>query len=130
VAAQTAGGDRRGQQSAAIVVVEKDAGYGNLSDLVVDLRIDDHPRPIAELRRLFKLHEELFGVTPPEDWLAVDAALQAELRERLSRLGFDGELYHAFETWAGNANLEERVNGVDRIDPVVLAALRKQSDEG
>src|SRR6058998_615784 len=74
-AAQAAGGDRRGQQSASLLVVEKDAGYASLSDSVVDLRVDDHERPIAELRRLFSLHRELFGVTPSEDWLDVDQAL-------------------------------------------------------
>src|SRR5881398_2293123 len=64
-AAQAAGGDRRGQQSAALLVVEKGAGYANLSDVVVDLRIDDHEHPVVELHRLYGLHNELFGVTPP-----------------------------------------------------------------
>jgi uncharacterized Ntn-hydrolase superfamily protein len=126
-AAQAAGGDRRGQQSASLLVVEKDAGYANLSDTVVDLRVDDHEHPIAELRRLFVLHNELFGVTPPEDWLTVDEGLAAELRDRLDRLGYDAELDEAFTDWAGTENLEERVDGIERIDPVVLAALRKQS---
>ncbi len=127
-AAQAAGGDRRGQQSASLLVVEKDAGYANLSDVVVDLRVDDHARPIVELRRLYALHRELFGVTPAEDWLDVDAALRGELQVRLAKLGFEGELAHAFDNWAGNANLEERVAGVERIDPIVLDALRKQSE--
>jgi uncharacterized Ntn-hydrolase superfamily protein len=126
-AAQAAGGDRRGQQSAALLIVEKDAGYANLSDVVVDLRVDDHELPIVELRRLYGLHNELFGITPPEDWLAVDEALSAELRDRLGKLGYDGELDRAFIDWAGKENLEERVDGVERIDPVVLGALRKQS---
>ncbi len=126
-AAQAAGGDRRGQQSAALLVVEKDAGYANLSDTVVDLRVDDHERPIPELQRLFTLHHELFGVTPREDWLDVDEALAAELRDRLAKLGYDGELERTFSEWAGAANLEERVDGVERIDPIVLVALRKQS---
>jgi uncharacterized Ntn-hydrolase superfamily protein len=126
-AAQAAGGDRRGQQSASLLVVEKDAGYANLSDVVVDLRVDDHERPIVELRRLYGLHDEIFGITPPEDWVAVDGALAAELRDRLARLGYDGELGRAFNDWAGTENLEERVDGLDRIDPVVLGALRKQS---
>ncbi len=125
--AQAAGGDRRGQQSASLLVVEKDAGYANLSDTVVDLRVDDHEHPIAELRRLFVLHNELFGITPPEDWLTVDEDLAAELRDCLDRLGYDAELDEAFTDWAGTENLEERVDGVERIDPVVLAALRKQS---
>ena len=126
-AAQAAGGDRRGQQSASLLVVEQDAGYANLSDTVIDLRVDDHERPIAELRRLFSLHQELFGATPPEDWVDVDDTLQDELRERLATLGHDGELQQAFDDWAGAANLEERVDGVTRIDPIVLEALRKAS---
>ena len=126
-AAQAAGGDRRGQQSASLLVVEKNAGYANLSDSVVDLRVDDHPRPIVELRRIFDLHREIFGVTPEEDWLDIDEALQAEIRDRLTKLGYDGELAQAFDSWAGTENLEERVAGIERIDPVVLDALRKQS---
>ena len=126
-AAQAAGGDRRGQQSASLLLVEKDAGYGKLSDTIVDLRVDDHERPIAELRRLFALHRELFGVTPEEDWLHVDTTLAAELSDRLGRLGYDGDLERAFTEWAGAANLEERVDGITRVDPVVLEALRKES---
>jgi uncharacterized Ntn-hydrolase superfamily protein len=126
-AAQAAGGDRRGQQSASLLVVEKDAGYAKLSDTVIDLRVDDHARPIAELRRLFSLHEELFGATPSEDWLDVDDMLRQELRERLERLGHTGELEQAFADWAGAANLEERIDGVTRVDPIVLEALRKAS---
>jgi uncharacterized Ntn-hydrolase superfamily protein len=126
-AAQAAGGDRRGQQSAALLVVEKNAGYAQLSDVAVDLRVDDHEHPVVELRRLYALHRELFGVTPAEDWLTVDDALRGELERRLAALGFEEPLGEAFEQWAGTANLEERVNGVDRIDPVVLDALRKAS---
>jgi uncharacterized Ntn-hydrolase superfamily protein len=126
-AAQAAGGDRRGQQSASLLVVEKDAGYAKLSDTIVDLRVDDHERPITELRRLHSLHEELFGATPREDWLDVDDELREELRERLERLGYDGDLAKAFGDWAGAANLEERVEGVAQVDPIVLEALRRAS---
>src|SRR6476619_538252 len=126
-AAQAAGGDRRGQQSASLLVVEKDAGYAKLSDTVIDLRVDDHERPIAELRRLFSLHEELFGATPQEDWIDVDETLKRELGDRLAGLGHTGALEKSFEDWAGTANLEERVDGVTRIDPIVLEALRKAS---
>src|ERR1700751_5710345 len=56
-AAQAAGGDRRGQQSASLLVVEKDGGYAGLSDVVIDLRVDDHARPIQELRRIYGLHD-------------------------------------------------------------------------
>lgn len=123
-AAQAAGGDRRGQQSASLLVVAKDGGYGGLSDTVVDLRVDDHEQPIEELRRLYDLHQALFGTTPADDWVDVDDELAAELRRRLARLGYEGDLGEALRRWAGNENLEERVDGVERIDPVVLAALR------
>ena len=126
-AAQAAGGDRRGQQSAAILVVEQDGGYAKLSDVVVELRVEDHERPLDELRRLYRLHQALFGETPREEWLTVDDSLADELRERLGKLGYDGELEDAFNRWAGNVNLEERVDGVEEIDPVVLEELRELS---
>ena len=126
-AAQAAGGDSRGQQSSALLVVEKDAGYAQLSDVVVDLRVDDHPRPVEELERLYGLHQAIFGKTPREEWVTVDEALAAELRERLARLGYEGELGDAFFRWAGNENLEERVDGVEAVDPVVLEELRRRS---
>jgi uncharacterized Ntn-hydrolase superfamily protein len=124
-AAQAAGGDRRGQQSAALLVVRKDGGYMGTSDAVVDLRVDDHPTPIEELRRIYAMHDLLFGVTSEEEWLDVDEQLALELRERLDALGYSASLEQAFLEWAGTENLEERVNGVDRIDPIVLAELRK-----
>ena len=127
-AAQAAGGDRRGQQSAAVLVVEKDGGYAGLTDTIVDLRVDDHERPLEELRRLYGLHQAIFGETPREEWLTVDAELARELRERLARLGYEGDLEQAFNRWAGNENLEERVEGEDAIDPFVLEVLRTKSD--
>ena len=123
-AAQAAGGDRRGQQSAALLVVERDGGYAKLSDILVDLRVDDHPSPVAELARLCEMHSLLFGQTPKVEWVEVDDALRTELVERLQTLGYDTELERAFGDWAGTENLEERVDGVERIDPVVLAELR------
>jgi uncharacterized Ntn-hydrolase superfamily protein len=125
-AAQAAGGDRRGQQSAALLVVEQDGGYAGLSDSLVDLRVDDHPQPVVELARLYAIHSLLFGKTPREQWLDVGDELRAELTERLGRLGYDGELERAFGDWSGTENLEERVDGVARIDPVVLEELRRR----
>ena len=125
-AAQASGGDRRGQQSAALYVVTKDGGYAGLSDLSVDLRVDDHPAPIDELARLYELHQLYFGTTPDEEWLEVDDALLAEIRDRLTALGYSDEpLEKAFDAWVGAANLEDRVRGLERIDPVVLGELRK-----
>ena len=126
-AAQAAGGDRRGQQSAALLVVERDGGYAGLSDSIVDLRVDEHERPLEDLRRIYLMHQAIFGQTPSEDWLDVDDGLGTELRERLGRLGFEGELDATFNDWAGKENLEERVDGVERVDPVVLDELRRQT---
>ena len=119
-AAQAAGGDRRGQQSAALLVVQKDGGYGSLSDTLVDLRVDDHERPIEELRRIYAIQHRLFGVSPRKDWLPLEGELRAEVDERLTRIGYD-----SLDAWAGVENLEERVDGEDAIDPVVLDALRE-----
>ncbi len=123
-AAEAAGGDRRGRQSAALLVVRKDGGYGGTSDVAIDLRVDDHPEPIEELARIHGLHELLFGKTPDDKWLDVDGELASELGARLAALGYDGELAEALAAWAGTENLEERVRGADRIDPVVLDQLR------
>ena len=126
-AAQAAGGDSRGQQSSALLVVERDGGYARMSDVVVELRVEDHERPIEELRRIYILHDEIFGKTPRDRWLEVDEALAAELRERLAKLGYEGDLGEAFPSWAGKENLEDRVDGVEQIDPVVLDALRSRT---
>jgi uncharacterized Ntn-hydrolase superfamily protein len=121
-AAQAAGGDSRGQQSAALLVVGPEQGYAGLSDVFVDLRVDDHPRPLEELRRIFDIHQRLFVATPREEWIEVDDELRSELDERLARLGFE-----RLEEWAGEENLEARVDGEDAIDPFVLERLRSKS---
>ena len=72
-AAQAAGGDSRGQQSAALLVVGPEQGYAGLSDVFVDLRVDDHERPLEELRRIFGIHHELF---------VAHAALEVDRRRR------------------------------------------------
>jgi uncharacterized Ntn-hydrolase superfamily protein len=119
-AAEAAGGDSRGRQSAALLVVERDGGYAALSDTLVDLRVDDHADPLAELRRLYGIHDALFGRTPRAEWVSVDAALRAELDGLLARAG-----HPTLASWAGVENLEERVDGEDEIDPVVLEHLRR-----
>jgi len=121
-AAQAAGGDSRGQQSAALLVVQRKGGYAALSDVLVDLRVDDHEQPIDELGRVFDLHQQLFGRTPQRYWLPLEGDLRVEVEERLGRLGYD-----SLEAWAGVENLEERVDGGDAIDPVLLEALRGAS---
>jgi uncharacterized Ntn-hydrolase superfamily protein len=124
-AAQLAGGDRRGQQSAALLVVERNGGYAGLTDTVVDLRVDDHAQPLVELSRLYEIQRRIFGKTPREDWLSVDAPLRAELESRLAALGFAAPLGDALRAWAGAENLEERLDGTEEVDPVLLDALRE-----
>jgi uncharacterized Ntn-hydrolase superfamily protein len=126
-AAQAAGGDSRGQQSSALLVVQRDGGYAGMSDTVVELRVEDHELPIEELRRIYTLHDEIFGTTPRRMWVDVDDDLAAELRERLAKLGYEGELEETFVQWTGKENLEDRVDGIEQIDPVVLEALRSRS---
>ena len=97
-----------------------------MSDVAVDLRVDDHPTPIAELERLYGLHELYFGETPDEEWLPVDAKLRARADRAAGRPRLRRRPRTAFRAWTGTENLEDRVKGVARIDPVVLAELRKR----
>lgn len=121
-----AGGDRRGRQSAALLVLRAGGGYGGTSDVEVDLRVDDGPDPVAELGRLLELHELYFGRPDPETLIDLTGELAVEVADRLVRLGHltpGGDLDAALAGWAGIENLEERlVPG--RIDPLVLATLR------
>ena len=110
-AAQAAGGDRRGQQSAALLVVEKDGGYAGLSDVLVDLRTDDHPSRSASSRASTACTTCCSGRRRVRSWVDVDGELRSELVERLANLGYAGELEETLPTWAGTENLEERVDG-------------------
>lgn len=126
-----AGGDRRGRQSAAILVKRKDAGYGGATDQLVDLRVEDHPDPCVELLRLYGIQQLLFGTTPESEWVAIDEAVAEKIRGALRAQGnhiaaagpWDADLENALRAWVGNENLEERWYGGDRIDPVVLEHL-------
>ncbi|GAA3922610.1 DUF1028 domain-containing protein [Actinoplanes auranticolor] len=127
-AGDEAGGDRRGRQSAALLVVAKGQGYGGTSDVVVDLRVDDHPDPVTELTRLLELHTLYFARPDPATLLDLDGDIGAEVRERLAALGHPAgpapaDLDEALASWAGIANLEERIVA-GRIDPLVLDQLR------
>ena len=131
LAGDRAGGDRRGRQSAALVVKRKGAGYGGATDQLVDLRVDDHVDPVPEIRRLLDIHELLFGSTPEDEWLPIDNALAARIRAALRATGadvpgegaFDDALEAALRTWVANENLDERWWSGDRIDPVVVEQL-------
>ncbi len=124
LAGDRAGGDRRGRQSAALLVVAKGQGYGGTSDVAADLRVDDHPDPVPELARLLDLHELYFGKPDPATLLELTGGLDVEVRARLAALGHShADLDAALASWAGVENLEERlVPG--RIDPLLLKRLR------
>jgi uncharacterized Ntn-hydrolase superfamily protein len=123
-AGQAAGGDPRGKQAAAVLVVAPGAGYGGLGDVVVDLRSDDAPEPIDELARMLDLHDLYFGRTPEAELLALDGDLLAELQRRLASAGYrTGDVERDLYDWMGRENFEERWHE-GRLDPVVLEHLR------
>jgi uncharacterized Ntn-hydrolase superfamily protein len=127
-AGDKAGGDRRGRQSAALLVVAKGAGY-NGDDTEVDLRVDDHPNPVPELARLLELHRLYFDAPDEASMLPLEGTLADEVRELLARAGHtDADLTAALESWAGVENFEERLRP-GRIDPLVLEQLRDQVPE-
>ncbi|HEY2870228.1 MAG TPA: DUF1028 domain-containing protein [Gaiellales bacterium] len=127
-AGDEAGGDRRGRQSAAVIVREIDGGYGGGTDILIDLRVDDHADPVPELQRLYALQDLLFGRTP-EDQLIPLEQVEAELSVLLGSVGHSGPIERGLREWAGMENLEERLHD-GRIDPVVLRALRDRAEAG
>jgi uncharacterized Ntn-hydrolase superfamily protein len=94
-AADAAGGDRRGRQSAALLIVREGGGYAGGNDRWIDLRVDDHPDPVAELARLLELAELYLRPPAPDELVPLDAALAAELRAHLGRLGWDPSISKA-----------------------------------
>lgn len=133
-AGDAAGGDRRGRQSAALLVTRAGAGYLGGNDVLVDLRIDDSPDPLAELGRLLGLHQLYFGSSPPAERLALEGALLDELRALARRAGheagaagapWDAATAAALQAFIDAENLEERCDLKARtIDPPALAHLR------
>jgi uncharacterized Ntn-hydrolase superfamily protein len=63
-AGQAAGGDTRGMQSAAMLIVKKNGGVWLNNDVVLRLQVDDHGEPLKELRRLVEMHAKRFGPRP------------------------------------------------------------------
>jgi uncharacterized Ntn-hydrolase superfamily protein len=128
-AGEQAGGDRRGRQAAAVLVVREGGGYGGNNDRYLDLRVDDDPNPIAKLRELVRLHHLYFGVVRPQDLVPL-AAVAEPLQDILIRTGhyrgprhgqFDEATRQALRTLVGIENLEERWNGEgDLIDRQVV----------
>ena len=129
-AAQGAGGDSRGKQSAALLVVREGGGYGGDNDHVVDLRVDDHPEPIRELIRLRTLHNLYFGETQPEDVVAVEGEVRRDVEMSLRRSGYveegadDKALLDALSVFIRTENFEEREQERGYLDRAVLQYMK------
>jgi len=120
-AGDAAGGDRRGRQSAALLVVKDGAGYGGHDDVAVDLRVDDHPEPLTELGRLLELNDLFLTATVEEDKVTVTPELDAEITALVRALGHDD-----LRSWTGHENYEMRVAPSGAwIDQRVLTILRR-----
>lgn len=136
-AGQAAGGDSRGQQSAALLVVRHGGGYGGFNDRFIDLRVDDHPQPINELQRILQLHKLYLFPPDPADILVIDHNVARELQQLLTVLGdyqgaisgsYDEVTRGAFRKFSGRENLEERWFEDARVDRTVLEFLRQKAN--
>ncbi len=134
-AGQEAGGDSRGRQAAAVLVVREGGGYGGNNDRYLDLRVDDHPTPIARLQELLTMHHLFFGVVDPADLIPL-SSIAADLQTLLLKTGhyngpisgtFDESTRTALRALVGQENLEERWNGTGQmIDRVTVEYLQNR----
>jgi uncharacterized Ntn-hydrolase superfamily protein len=136
-AGDEAGGDRRGRQSAALLVVREGGGYEGRSDRYVDLRVDDHPDPVRELRRIFTVYDTEYLVRTDTFLPATDALIR-EIQRRLTATGhlagdltgvLDARTRGALEGWAGEFNLEGRLRDDDQLSEALIRELRDVTPE-
>ncbi len=137
-AGQRAGGDKRGQQSAALLVVRKGGGYSGFNDRWIDVRVDDHPAPIEELIRVFNIYDAtLLNREDPKDVVVLTPSTVREVQQGLATLGFyrgpitgkyDKKTRAAFEDWAGINNFETKVRKDDKLWGSVFRILQTQVD--
>ena len=131
LAGDAAGGDSRGRQSAALLVLSPGAGY-DASGVLADLRVDDHPEAPTELARIHAVATLVFG--GPEDVAPLEGALRDEVARHLDTLGHapagdhGGDVDRALEVWMSAANLENR-HSPGGIDARVLAELRSAATD-
>jgi len=135
-AGQKAGGDKRGQQSAALLVVRGHGGYGGLNDRWIDVRVDDHPAPIDELTRVFNIYDvTLLNREDRSDVVALTPSVVKELQRGLARLGFyhgplsgayDKPTKAAFEAWAGINNFENKLPSGGKMWGSIYRVFRSQ----
>jgi uncharacterized Ntn-hydrolase superfamily protein len=128
-AGQEAGGDSRGQQSAALLVVKENGGYAGFNDRYIDLRVDDHPQPIQELIRLYLLQQMYFAPTKTENIASIQGQIQEELTKHLWRLGYLNEntdLLEALKVYIHTENFENREQEIGYIDVEILEYMKRQ----
>ncbi len=135
-AGQAAGGDRRGQQSAAVLVVRAEGGYGGYNDRYLDLRVDDDPAPIDRLQALVDLHHLFFKPPAPGEMVAIEGELAREAQRILQWAGYydgpitgeyDGPTRQAMADLIGNENFEERFDEEKgQISQQVMDILRRK----
>ena len=135
---QAEGGDSRGQQSAALYVVKEKGSYGGFIDRYVDLRVDDHHTPIAELRKLLEMHRLYFGATEPTNLTRLAGNVAREVQRILARLGYyagevtgvyDLKTKEAFRKFCSVENFEERWRDDHFADREILNFMRKRYGE-
>ena len=134
-AGQAAGGDRRGEQSAALLVVRDKGGYEGFTDRYVDLRVDDHPHPIEELERIFKIYDmTILSREDPRNLLSIDAEMTLVLQKDLKKLSlYHGEVTGTFDDATKKAladfvnlhNFENRMREEGRIWKSILDYLEE-----
>ncbi|WP_102027570.1 DUF1028 domain-containing protein [Salirhabdus sp. Marseille-P4669] len=137
-AGQNAGGDSRGRQSAAIYIVKEKGGYLGANDRYIDLRVDDHPDPIQELIRIYRLHQLYFGTTKEENILSIEGEIRKEIEHYLYRLNFlksdqnndDDIFYTQLTSFLHMENFEERELERGKIDKEVLDFMRNKEVVG
>ncbi|CAM3554372.1 DUF1028 domain-containing protein [Aeromicrobium ponti] len=131
-AGQSAGGDSRGQQSAALLVVKEAGGYGGFNDRYIDLRVDDHPEPITELIRIYHLQQLYFAPSKADRVAAIEGAVKEQLVRELVRLTYleagkgDEQLLKALTAYIHTENFEAREQEAGKIDLDVLDYMKKQ----
>jgi uncharacterized Ntn-hydrolase superfamily protein len=138
-AGQTAGGDRRGQQSAALLVVRDKGGYEGTTDRCVDLRVDDHPSPIGELKRVFKIYDiTMLSREDPKNLLPIDHDIAVILQQNLKKLGlyegsangvFDGPTQSALREFVNMNNFENKMRDDGRIWRSILDHMRSLAQQ-
>jgi uncharacterized Ntn-hydrolase superfamily protein len=137
LAGDAAGGDRRGRQSAALLVVREGGGYEGRNDRYIDLRVDDHPDAPSELARLFEVWDRTMLVRN-DPVLEATPELVRDIQRRLAALGrypgsptgrYDEATRTALGTWAGEYNLEGRLRDDDGISNQLVAELRDVTPE-